>query len=110
MPESLRMELKKPSLYFSDALVKTGRKMLFTGMLFGLWSAKCRNWTCAHDSADFKPYRKVLAALYTTIVPPLAWNIMDAGITRQRLMMKQSGTYVSFTQGMGAVWAEHGLM
>jgi hypothetical protein len=64
---------------------------MFIGALFSLWSAKSRNWTCANDSADFKPYRKVLAALYTTFAPPLAWNVLDAGITRQRLMMLQSG-------------------
>lgn len=63
MPEALRSELRKPSVYFSEALVKTGRNMMFIGALFSLWSAKSRNWTCANDSADFKPYRKVLAAL-----------------------------------------------
>lgn len=75
-----------------DATVKTGRNMMFTGLLYGLWSSKCRNWNCANDSADFKPYRKVIAAVVCTFIPPFAWNVMDAGITRQRLMMLQSGS------------------
>lgn len=61
--EGLKRELRTPSRFFKDAAVRTARNSMFMGVLFGMWSSKCRNWTCSNEGPDFKPVRKAMASV-----------------------------------------------
>jgi len=89
--------------------MRTGRNAMYFGVLYGTWSSKCRNWTASLEGPDFKPVRKVLASVWALFFSAVAWNIMDAPLSKQELLMRTSNKYIPISVAWGQVLKEHGV-